>query len=262
MTSAPSLLIQDLRVSISGKQIVKGLDLQIKPGEIHALMGPNGSGKSTLCYAMAGDPNFKTQGKVLLDGRDILPLDIDERSRAGLFLAYQNPPAVPGVNVANYLRTIYNAAHAPAPSITIPDFEKLVKAEMARLRMDESFLERYLNDGFSGGERKRFEVLQMALLQPKYVLLDELDSGLDVDALKILADGVSRLRTERKLGVLVITHYARILQHLKPDYVHVLHRGKLVKSGGPEVAARIEREGYAGLLGSDAESEAGAGEKR
>lgn len=265
MTAAPSLSIQDLRVSISGKEIVKGLDLQIKPGEVHALMGPNGSGKSTLCYALAGDPNFKAKGHVMLDGRDILPLDIDERSRAGLFLAYQNPPTVPGVNVANYLRTIYNAARAPKPSIPISDFEKLVKAEMARLRMDESFLERYLNEGFSGGERKRFEVLQMALLQPKYVLLDELDSGLDVDALRTLAEGVGRLRAERRFGVLVITHYARILQYLKPDFVHVIHKGRLVKSGGPEVAARIEKEGYAGLLGPDAEKTeqaAGAGEKR
>ena len=266
MPAAPSLSIHDLRVSISGKQIIRGLNIQIKPGEVHALMGPNGSGKSTLCYALAGDPNFKTTGAALLDGKDMLPLEIDERSRAGLFLAYQNPPAVPGVNVANYLRTIYNAARAGQAAIPISDFEKLVKAEMARLRMDESFLERYLNDGFSGGERKRFEVLQMALLQPKYVLLDELDSGLDVDALRILADGVGRLRSERKFGVLVITHYARILQYLKPDFVHVMHRGTLVKSGGPEVAARIEKEGYSDLLGADAEmSEAqgsGTGAKR
>jgi len=212
-------------------------------------MGPNGSGKSTLCNSLAGEPNFKSEGEARLNGIDLLPLKIEERSRAGLFLAYQTPPAVPGVNVANYLRTIYNAARAPKPPISIPEFEKLLKTEMASLKMDESFLDRYLNDGFSGGEKKRCETLQMALLQPKYVLLDEIDSGLDVDALKTISNGILRLQKKYGFGILVITHYARILTYLKPDKVHVMHRGKIICSGGPELAARIEQDGYDKLTG-------------
>lgn len=243
------LVIKNLHTSIDTKEILCGITLTIKPGEIHAVMGPNGSGKSTLCNSLAGDPNYKTEGEAELDGTDLLSLKIEERSKTGLFLAYQTPPAVPGVNVANYLRTIYNAARAPEPPISIPEFEKLLKAEMAALKMDESFLDRYLNDGFSGGEKKRCETLQMALLQPKYVLLDEIDSGLDVDALKTISQGIMRLQKRHGFGILVITHYARILAYLKPHKVHVLHKGKIILSGGSDLAARIEKEGYDKITG-------------
>ncbi len=243
------LATRNLRTSVGGKPILRGVSLSIRPGEIHAVMGPNGSGKSTLCHALAGDPNFKTEGTASLDGKDLLGMDISERSRAGLFLSYQTPPAVPGVSVANYLRTIYNAARAPKPPISIAEFERVVKKEMGALRMDEAFLDRYLNEGFSGGEKKRCETLQMALLQPKYVLLDEIDSGLDVDALRIISHDILRLRKERGFGVMVVTHYARILKFLKPDFVHVLHMGKLIRSGNAALAARIEREGYDKIIG-------------
>jgi len=255
MAKKSELSIQNLRTFIGDKPILRGVSLTIKPGEIHAVMGPNGSGKSTLCHALVGDPGFKVEGKATLDGQDVLGLNINERSQAGLFLSFQTPPAVPGVSVANYLRTIYNAARAPTPAISIAEFERIVKKEMLALRMDEAFLDRYLNEGFSGGEKKRCETLQMALLQPKYVLLDEIDSGLDVDALKIISQNIMRLQKERKFGLMVITHYARILQFLKPDYVHVLHKGRVIRSGRAALAAKIEREGYDKIIGEEAEGE-------
>ncbi len=252
-SGAACLQLTNLQVSIDTKEIVKGLALTIKPGETHALMGPNGSGKSTLAAALAGDPTYSAKGSALLDGKELIGLTPEERSRAGLFLAYQSPVAVPGVNVANYLRMIYNNARAPAAPVSVAEFEKIVSREMEKLHMDESFLDRYLNDGFSGGEKKRCEILQMALLSPKYALLDETDSGLDVDALRLVSEGIVRVRGERHLGVLVITHYARILQYLKPDFVHVLYKGKIVKSGGKALAADIEKNGYKNILGADAE---------
>ncbi|MDE1797948.1 MAG: Fe-S cluster assembly ATPase SufC [Candidatus Micrarchaeota archaeon] len=251
--SGPALALSNLSVSIDTKEIVKGLNLSIRPGETHALMGPNGSGKSTLAAALAGDPAYSAKGSAKLDGQELMDLAPEERSRAGLFLAYQAPVAVPGVNLANYLRMIYNNARAPAAPVSVAEFEKIVAREMEKLHMDESFLDRYLNEGFSGGEKKRCEILQMALLQPKYALLDETDSGLDVDALRLVSEGIARVKAERRLGVLVITHYARILQYLKPDHVHVFFKGKIVKSGGQELAADIEKNGYKNILGADAE---------
>jgi Fe-S cluster assembly ATP-binding protein len=243
------LYINGLKAFAGTKQLLHNVNIHIKPGEIHALMGPNGSGKSTLCHALVGDPSLKVEGKAMLDGEDILSLDIDERARKGLFLSFQAPPAVPGVSVANYLRTIYNAARPLANPISIAEFEKIAKKEMAALHMDESFLDRYLNDGFSGGEKKRCEILQMALLQPKCALLDEIDSGLDVDALKIISSNILRLFRERKFGLLVITHYARILKFLRPDYVHVMHKGKIVRSSTAKLAWEIEKEGYDKIIG-------------
>ncbi len=251
-TRQRELRISNLRATISKKPILQGVSLSISPGEIHAVMGPNGSGKSTLCHALIGQPDLNVEGKAELDGENLLAMPIEQRAKIGLFLSYQNPVAVPGVNLANYLRTIYNAARAPAPPISIPEFEKVVQKEMTTLRMDESFLERYLNDGFSGGEKKRCETLQMALLQPKYVLLDEIDSGLDVDALRIISKDILRLQKERKFGILLITHYARILQFLKPDKVHVMRAGRIVRSGGHLLADKIEKEGYAQVDGVDA----------
>jgi Fe-S cluster assembly ATP-binding protein len=250
-SSAPALQLRNLKMSIDTKEIVKGLTLTIKPGETHALMGPNGSGKSTLAAALAGDPTYTVTGSALLDGKELIGLKPEERSRAGLFLAYQSPIAVPGVNLANYLRMIYNTARQPTAPVSVAEFEKIVAKEMKALHMDEAFLDRYLNDGFSGGEKKRCEILQMALLKPKYALLDETDSGLDVDALRLVSEGIVRVSKERHLGCLVITHYARILQYLKPDYVHVFHQGRIVKSGGHELAAEIEKNGYKNILGAD-----------
>ncbi len=248
-----SLRIQGLEVAIQGKKIIHEIDLTIPAGEIHAVMGPNGSGKSTLCYALAGDPQYQVKGRAVLDGEDILAMKIEERSRHGLFLAFQHPVSVPGVNVFNYLRTIYNTARKPQAPLSVAEFGKVAGAEVARLGVDPAFLSRYLNDGFSGGEKKRMEVLQMALLEPKYVLLDELDSGLDVDAIERVFDSLRRLQNERRFAVLAITHYARILKYLKPDRVHVLHKGKIIASGGPELAARIEKEGYEKITGEKAD---------
>ncbi len=257
MAKKSELSIHNLKTFIGDKPILRGVSLTIKPGEIHAVMGPNGSGKSTLCHALVGDPAIRVEGTVLLDGQDVLKLNINERSQSGLFLSFQNPPSVPGVSVANYLRSIYNAARAPNPPISIAEFERIVKKEMAALKMDEAFLDRYLNEGFSGGEKKRCETLQMALLQPKYVLLDEIDSGLDVDALKIISKDIQRLHKERNFGIMVITHYARVLQFLKPQFVHILHKGKIIQSGRAALAAKIEREGYDNIVGRAADEEEG-----
>lgn len=242
------LSIKNLHVSIEDNEILKGLDLEIKAGEIHAIMGPNGTGKSTLAYSLMGHPTYEvTEGEVLFNGEDILEMDPDERSQAGLFLAFQYPVAIPGVTVANFLRTAINArrrAENPEDKgISILEFRNMLKEKMDLLKMDHAFAGRYLNDGFSGGEKKRAEILQMATLKPKIAILDETDSGLDIDALRIVSDGVNALAND-DLGVLVITHYQRLLNYIKPDYVHVMYAGRIVESGGPELALRLEEEGY------------------
>ena len=242
------LLIKNLHVNVENTEILRGVDLTIKTGEVHAIMGPNGTGKSTLAYALMGHPKYEIiQGEATLDGKDLLNLDPNERSELGLFLAFQYPVAVPGVSVANFLRTAINA-HRKAQDpddkgISIPDFRKKLKEQLALLDMDETFAGRYLNDGFSGGEKKRVEILQMATLEPKFSILDETDSGLDIDALKIVADGVKTI-SKKDQGILVITHYQRILDYIKPDFVHVMLDGRIVESGGPELALRLEAEGY------------------
>lgn len=242
------LEIRNLHVNIESKEILKGLDLTIEQGKVHAIMGPNGTGKSTLAYTLMGHPSYEvTQGDVLFKNQNILDLEPDERSRLGVFLAFQYPVAIPGVTVANFLRTAMNARRrAKNPEdkgIPIPEFRKLLKEKMAMLKMDPNFAGRYLNDGFSGGEKKRAEILQMATLQPEIAILDETDSGLDIDALRIVADGVNTL-LNKDLGVLVITHYQRLLNYIKPDYVHVMLAGKIVESGGPDLALRLEEKGY------------------
>ena len=242
------LVIKNLHVNVEGTEILKGVDLIIKSGEVHAVMGPNGTGKSTLAYALMGHPKYKiTAGEATLDGETLLDLDPNERSKLGLFLAFQYPVAVPGVSVANFLRTAINAhrkvQNPDDKGISIPEFRKLLKKRMALLEMNESFAGRYLNDGFSGGEKKRVEILQMATLEPKFSILDETDSGLDIDALKIVADGVNTI-SNKDQGIVVITHYQRILNYIKPDYVHVMLNGTIAESGGPELALRLEEEGY------------------
>ena len=245
------LIIHDLHVSVEGKEIVRGVNLTVKGGEVHAVMGPNGTGKSTLAYTLMGRPNYvPTQGEVLYDGQDILGLSPDERSHLGLFLAFQYPIAIPGVTVANFLRSSLNARrHITNPEdkgIPIPEFRKLLKQKMDLLQMDHAFAGRYLNDGFSGGEKKRAEILQMATLEPGIAILDETDSGLDIDALRIVSEGVNALRGPQ-LGILVITHYQRILNYIKPDYVHVMIDGRIVQSGGADLALRLEEQGYTWL---------------
>ncbi|HLT58896.1 MAG TPA: Fe-S cluster assembly ATPase SufC [Limnochordales bacterium] len=240
----PTLEIRDLRVSIEGKEILKGLNLTVRGGEVHALMGPNGSGKSTLAYTLMGHPRYVVEdGEILMDGEDLLEMEPDERARRGLFLAFQYPVEIPGVTVANFLRTAYNAIHGNGQEISVLEFHKKLKEEMAALEIDEEFAGRYLNEGFSGGEKKRHEILQMAMLKPRIAIMDETDSGLDIDALKIVAEGVNRQRSDQ-LGVLVITHYQRILRYLQPDYVHILLDGQIVRSGGRELAEELEAKGY------------------
>ena len=242
------LMINNLRVNIDGQEILKGVNLTVRQGEVHALMGPNGTGKSTLAYALMGHPSYEIiDGEVLFHGENILELEPDERSRLGLFLAFQYPVAIPGVSVANFLRTAINARRKAEDSedkgIPIPQFRRLLKEKMNLLQMDHSFAGRYLNEGFSGGEKKRAEILQMATLQPEIAILDETDSGLDIDALRIVSDGVNALKNEN-LGVLVITHYQRILNYIKPDFVHIMLDGRIVESGGPELAVHLEEHGY------------------
>lgn len=242
------LEIKDLQVTVEDTEILKGVSLKIKQGEVHALMGPNGSGKSTLSYALMGHPSYKvTGGEVIFQGEDILDLAPDERSRLGLFLAFQYPVAIPGVTLANFLRTAINARRkAKDPDdkgIPIPEFRTLLKEKMDNLKMDHSFAGRYLNDGFSGGEKKRAEILQLAALEPKIAILDETDSGLDIDALRTVAEGISALRGP-DLGVLVITHYQRMLNYIEPDFVHIMFNGRIVESGGPELALQLEDQGY------------------
>jgi len=242
------LSIRNLHVSVDGKEILKGVDLTIRQGEVHALMGPNGTGKSTLAYALMGHPRYEvTEGEVWFKGQNILELEPDQRAHLGLFLAFQYPVAIPGVSVANFLRSAINAqrkARDPEDKgIPIPEFRKLLKEKMDLLKMDHSFAARYLNDGFSGGEKKRAEILQMAMLKPEIAILDETDSGLDIDALRIVAEGVNALRGP-DLGVLVITHYQRILNYIKPDHVHIMMGGRIVESGGPDLALHLEEHGY------------------
>ncbi|MEY4418037.1 MAG: hypothetical protein RIQ88_475 [Actinomycetota bacterium] len=241
------LVIKDLWVTVETdqgtKEILRGVNLTINSGEIHAIMGPNGSGKSTLAYSIAGHPKYTvTKGEILLDGEDVLAMSVDERARAGLFLAMQYPVEIPGVSVANFLRTAKTAIDGEAPQIR--DWIKDVKTAMESLKMDPAFAERNVNEGFSGGEKKRHEILQMELLRPKFAVLDETDSGLDVDALKIVSEGVNRAHQAGGLGVLLITHYTRILKYIKPDFVHVFVAGKVAEEGGPELAERLEAEGY------------------
>jgi Fe-S cluster assembly ATP-binding protein len=225
------------------KDILRGVDLTISSGEIHAIMGPNGSGKSTLAYSIAGHPKYTiTQGQILLDGEDVLEMSVDERAKAGLFLAMQYPVEIPGVSVSNFLRTAKTAIDGEAPAIRT--WVKDVKQAMEDLRMDPAFSERNVNEGFSGGEKKRHEILQMELLKPKFAVLDETDSGLDVDALRVVSEGVNRIKQENNMGVLLITHYTRILKYIRPDYVHVFVDGKIAEEGGPELADKLEAEGY------------------
>jgi Fe-S cluster assembly ATP-binding protein len=242
-----TLQISGLHVSIAteegAKEILKGVDLTVESGQTHAIMGPNGSGKSTLAYAVAGHPKYDvTGGSVTLDGQDVLAMTVDERARAGLFLAMQYPVEVPGVSMANFLRTAATAVRGEAPKLRT--WVKEVKSAMSDLDIKAEFAERSVNEGFSGGEKKRHEVLQLSLLKPKFAILDETDSGLDVDALRVVSEGVNRYRASGDVGVLLITHYTRILQHIKPDVVHVFAAGRVVESGGPELADELEKNGY------------------
>ena len=242
------LQIRNLHAEVDGNEILKGLELTIEQGKVHAMMGPNGSGKSTLAYTLMGHPNYEiTEGEVLFKGENILELGPEERSHLGLFLAFQYPVAIPGVTVANFLRTALNShrkAQDPEDKgISIPEFRKLLKEKMDLLKMDHSFAGRYLNDGFSGGEKKRAEILQMATLMPSIAVLDETDSGLDIDALRNVAEGVQALRGP-DFGALVITHYQRILNYINPDYVHILYDGLVVESGGADLAHKLEERGY------------------
>ena len=243
------LEIKNLHVSIDGKEILKGVDLTVEQGKVHAIMGPNGTGKSTLAYTLMGHPSYTvTEGEIAFKGQNVLELEPDERSRLGLFLAFQYPVAIPGVTVANFLRSAINARRRALnkedKGMPIPEFRKMLKERMDLLKMDHNFAGRYLNEGFSGGEKKRAEILQMAALKPEIAILDETDSGLDIDALRIVADGVNAL-SGPELGVLVITHYQRLLNYIKPDYVHVMLDGRIVESGGPDLALHLEEKGYA-----------------
>ena len=257
MSQTPELIVKDLHVAVEGKEILKGLNLEVRKGEIHALMGPNGSGKSTFANTLMGHPKYDvTSGEILFKGKSVLEMETDERARAGLFMAFQYPVAIPGLTVANFLRSALNARLADqaggtngsgavprSRGIAPKEFRELLKKNMALLRMDESFATRYLNDGFSGGEKKRAEILQMAVLKPEIAIMDETDSGLDIDALRIVAEGVNAIAGP-ELGVLVITHYQRILNYIKPHHVHVMVDGRIILSGGADVALRLEEKGY------------------
>jgi Fe-S cluster assembly ATP-binding protein len=242
------LEIRDLHVSIEGKEILKGLSLSVAKGTVHAIMGPNGTGKSTLAYALMGHPSYEiTSGEVFFKGVNVLELEPDERSRMGIFLAFQYPVSIPGVTVANFLRTAINARRRAAnpddKGMPIPEFRKRMIEQMEYLKMDQAFAGRYLNEGFSGGEKKRAEILQMAMLKPEIAIMDETDSGLDIDALRIVSEGINAQRGP-ELGVLVITHYQRILNYIKPDFVHVMLGGRIVESGGADLALHLEEHGY------------------
>jgi len=244
------LQIENLHAAIAGKEILKGVELTIRQGEVHALMGPNGSGKSTLSYALAGHPSYDvTEGSATLDGVDLLGLEADDRAKAGLFLAFQYPTSIPGVTVANFLRHAVTNVRNPGRKegeelIPMRDFRKELRAEMDELGMDPDFARRYLNEGFSGGEKKRAEVLQLALLRPSFAILDETDSGLDIDAVRVVSEGVNKVAARVGTGVLVITHYQRILNYIQPQFVHILFGGRIVENGGPELVQKLEAEGY------------------
>ncbi|MBP2703577.1 Fe-S cluster assembly ATPase SufC [Microbispora sp. RL4-1S] len=238
-----TLEIRDLHVAVGDKEILRGVDLTVRSGQTHAIMGPNGSGKSTLAYAIAGHPKYTiTSGEVLLDGEDLLGMTVDERARAGLFLAMQYPVEVPGVSVSNFLRSAITAVRGEAPKLR--EFAKELKSGMDALSIDPAFAQRNTNEGFSGGEKKRHEILQLELLKPKIAILDETDSGLDVDALRVVSEGINRFRAHEDTGVLLITHYTRILRYVTPDFVHVFAGGRVVEEGGPELAEKLEAEGY------------------
>ncbi len=247
--SKPALKIKSLRVAVEGKEVVKGVDLIVKPGELHAIMGPNGSGKSSMASALMGHPKYEIFGKsrVLVDGQSLLELAPDERLKAGLFLAFQYPVEVPGVKVQNFLRHAHHARFAEEPDKqfqSVLDFRKHLEKLAEELWVDKNLLTRGLNEGFSGGEKKRLEILQMAVLEPKYAILDETDSGLDIDAIRDVAKGVKKIAEQFQMGILVITHYQRILEYLKPDFIHVMKDGRITKSGGRELAESIEVKGY------------------
>ncbi|EMK3040414.1 Fe-S cluster assembly ATPase SufC [Listeria monocytogenes] len=239
-----TLKIQDLHVEIEGKEILKGVNLEISTGEIHAIMGPNGTGKSTLSSAIMGHPKYEvTQGTITLDGEDVLEMEVDERARAGLFLAMQYPSEISGVTNAEFIRAAINSRREEGDEIPVMQFIRKLDAKMDILDMEEEMAERYLNEGFSGGEKKRNEILQLLMIEPKLAILDEIDSGLDIDALKVVSKGVNEMRGEG-FGCLIITHYQRLLNYITPDFVHVMMQGKVVKEGGPELAKRLEAEGY------------------
>lgn len=239
-----NFVIEGLKATIEGKEILKGINLEMKGGEIHAIMGPNGTGKSTLASALMGHPKYEvTDGTVTLDGEDVLDMAVDERARAGLFLAMQYPSEIAGVTNSDFLRSAINARRGEGNEISLIKFIRQMESKMKELDMNPEFAHRYLNEGFSGGEKKRNEILQMMPLDPKIVVLDEIDSGLDIDALKIVAEGVNAMKSEDR-GFLIITHYQRLLNYITPDYVHVMMQGRIVKSGGPELAQRLEAEGY------------------
>lgn len=250
MTETRELVIKNLHVSVEGREILKGLDLTVRPGEVHAIMGPNGSGKSTLAYTLMGHPGYQvTDGEILVNGLNVVELEPNERAKVGLFLAFQYPHTVPGVTMANFLRTAVNSVRGtPVPP---KEFRATLREQMKLLKMNDEFAGRYVNENFSGGEKKRAEILQMAMLQPEYGVLDETDSGLDIDALKIVADGVNALLGPQ-MGVLVITHYQRLLNYIKPDFVHVLVHGRIVREGGPELALELEASGYEQFESDDA----------
>ncbi|WP_102344989.1 Fe-S cluster assembly ATPase SufC [Bacillus sp. Marseille-P3661] len=241
---ASTLSIKDLHVAIDGKEILKGVNLEIKGGEIHAIMGPNGTGKSTLASSIMGHPKYEiTSGSITLDGADVLEMEVDERARAGLFLAMQYPSEISGVTNSDFLRSAINARRGEGNEISLMKFIRQMDKQMEFLDMDINMAQRYLNEGFSGGEKKRNEILQLMMLEPKIAILDEIDSGLDIDALKVVSKGINEMRSE-DFGCLMITHYQRLLNYITPDFVHVMMQGKVVKSGGPELAERLEAEGY------------------
>ena len=259
MSNETLLDIRGLTVSVEGKQILNGLDLHVNKGEIHAIMGPNGSGKSTLANALMGHPRYQvTAGTVLLEGEDVLGLLPDERARRGMFLAFQYPTAIPGVTMVNFLRQAMKARRGE--DVPIREFREKLMATLKLLKIDENFARRYVNDGFSGGEKKRAEVLQMGILDPRIAILDETDSGLDIDALRTVAEGVNALMTP-ELGVVLITHYQRLLNYIKPQFVHILYKGRIVQSGGPELAHELEANGYDPIIAKYGQELVATGEK-